>query len=292
MTATTASLATVVEETAARSLLIRRWSTSMRARSFSERTIRERVQLIERLALLVGTAPEDFTEDELATFLAQEHLSPGTRATYIYALRSWHKWLVRAGRREDDPTIFIDSPRVPEVTHRPVVNAHLRKLLATRMKRKTRAMILLGAYEGLRAHEIAKVRGEDFDHESGSLAVLGKGGKLRHLPVHDLVGELALTMPARGWWFPAGGARAEQMSQPILANSVSGVIGRAMDRAGVPGSAHSLRRWFATTLLDEGVDVRVIQQLLGHASLATTQRYLLVSHTRQADAVERLPRLA
>ena len=106
-------------------------------------------------------------------------------------------------------------------------------------------MIRLGAYQGLRAHEIAKVRGEDVDVAAGTLYVCGKGGVEAELPLHSAIAEEAARMPATGWWFPSYLNR----EQPVLSGSVSAVLSGAMARAGVPGTAHSLRHWHATELL-------------------------------------------
>ena len=70
--------------------------------------------------------------------------------------------------------------------------------------------------------------------------------------------------------------------------AVSTVIGKAMRRAGVPGTAHALRHWYATALVESGADLRTVQTLMRHASLATTERYVRVDEQRRVDAVERL----
>lgn len=207
-------------------------------------------------------------------------------------LRSWFRWLRQSGHRDDDPLADLKAPRVPRRHPRPIATTHLEHLLSIRMKRRTRMMILLAAYEGLRVHEIAKMRPEHVDEAAGALFVVGKGGVERDLPLHEAVLDALVYMPRRGWWFPAykpnelfprGGGH-------ILPRSVSTVISDTMARAGVPGSAHSLRHWFATALLTEGADTRTVQELLGHASLATTQIYTEVADTRRAEAVHRLPR--
>ena len=84
------------------------------------------------------------------------------------------------------------------------------------------------------------------------------------------------------YWFP-GVDRGHQRRE-----SVCGTIKEAMIRAGVPGSAHWLRHWFGTALLEAGVDVRVVQTLMRHQNLATTEIYTLVSDGRRAEGIERL----
>lgn len=162
--------------------------------------------------------------------------------------------------------------------------AGLERLLAGRMHRRTRAMILLGAFQGLRVHEIAKVRVEDVDTDDKVLRVNGKGGVDAVLPLHPLVEALVPGMPRRGWWFPS----YEDTRRCVRAASVSLTIGKAMTREGVHGSAHSLRHWYATWLLRSGADAVTVQQLLRHASLATTQIYTKVDFDQMRAAGLRL----
>ena len=99
-------------------------------------------------------------------------------------------------------------------------------------------MVLLAALAGLRVHEIAKVRGEDVDIDDRTLRVTGKGGRSDTLPLHPLLVAAALTMPTRGWWFPANSRRPGDHVHP---KSVSDIIGQAMRRAGIVGTPHALR---------------------------------------------------
>ena len=153
-------------------------------------------------------------------------------------------------------------------------------------------MVLLAAYAGLRVSEIAGIRGEDVDTIINSISILGKGGKRRHLPLHPLLQSAARTMPPRTWWFPSWtGNYRYRAGGPMLANSVSACISRAMDRAGVPGTPHALRHWFGSALRESGVDSLVIKELMGHESLATTAIYVKVPVRQCIEAVESLPRL-
>jgi hypothetical protein len=145
-------------------------------------------------------------------------------------------------------------------------------------------MIILGAYQGLRAAEIAKIRGEDLDLDDMMLRVLGKGGVDARLPIHPEVAAVAKTMPARGYWFPA-----PRTPGPRAPGLVSTIISVAMRTAGVRGTAHSLRHWYGTTLVHTGTDLRTTQTLMRHATLATTERYIAVGGERQIAGVLRLP---
>ena len=100
-------------------------------------------------------------------------------------------------------------------------------------------------------------------------------------------------MPLRSWWFPTWVGNARYAAGgPMLGNSVSAVISKTMDRAGVPGTPHALRHWFGTALRAEGVDSLVIKELMGHESLATTAIYVDVPLTQRTNAVGLLPDLS
>lgn len=144
-------------------------------------------------------------------------------------------------------------------------------------------MVLLAALAGLRVHEIAKVRGDDFDLERGTLTVVGKGNKRATIPLHPILLDLVPTMPA-GYWF----THWESPDEPIAGKSCGQAISRAMARAGVAATAHQLRHWYGTSLLESGADLRTVQELMRHESLATTQVYTRVTSERRRAAIHAL----
>jgi integrase/recombinase XerD len=114
---------------------------------------------------------------------------------------------------------------------------------------------------------------------------LGKGGKQAWVPLHPLLAEVAGTMPVKGWWFPGNSRRP---GKPVRAKSVSDIIGQAMRRAGMSDTPHALRHWYASTLLDDGANLRTVQELMRHSSIQTTQVYTKVKDSRRTEAVGRL----
>jgi integrase len=146
-------------------------------------------------------------------------------------------------------------------------------------------MLLLAAYQGLRAHEIAKVHSSDFDLERDTMVVQGKGSRTDTLPLHPLVADKARQLAQRGWWFPS------QRGGPISGRWVSTVVARELRKIGIDATAHWLRHWFGTTLVRGKVDIRSVQALMRHESLQTTSRYIKANEQGLADALTELPSL-
>lgn len=262
--------------------LINAWQTSQLAQSLSVRTVTERMFVVRRMATDVRRAPQLVTVEQIVTWLASGDWAPRTRWTYFGALAAWFRWLQTQGYREDNPMQNLARPRRPRSEPRPVSDENLRRLLSIRMHRRTRAMLLLASLQGLRVHEIAKLRADHLDLSARSMVVNGKGCVIATLPLHALVIEHAQQMPAEGYWFP-GSDRGHQRRQ-----SVSNTIKCAMKRAGVPGSAHSLRHWFGTALVAADVDLRTTQTLMRHQNLTSTAIYTLVADERRVEGINRL----
>jgi len=267
--------------------LLEEWELWQLAARRSEVTVSERVRVITMFAeesphtTAHGARPID-----LVRWLGRHtDWSASTAATYHSYLRAWFNWLCLMDYRDDNPMIKLAAPKYPERVPRPVSDNDLVRLLTMRMHHRTRVMILLAALAGLRVSEIAKVRGEDLDLSAPVVYTEGKGGKRAGLPLHPLLVDAALSMPRRGWWFPAN---ARRPGDHVHSKSVSDIIGNAMRRADVRGTPHSLRHWYGSTLLDDGADLRTVQELLRHSSVATTQIYTRVPDERRHDAIRRL----
>lgn len=263
-------------------LLLHTWTSTMQGQGLSDRTIAERRRVIAQLARDTGTDPAALTAPTLSSWLATLP-SAATRDAYYSITRAWTRWLILAGHRDDDPTIRVPRPRLPPAKPRPITDTQLATLLNLPLRRDTRTKILLAAYAGLRIHEIAKIRSTDVDQTAGTITITGKGNRTDTLPAHPLILNLATTYPP-GYWFPS----PAKPGQPVAARTVGTVISRALTRAGVDASAHQLRHYFATTLLKNGADSRVVQTLMRHSSLATTGRYLAVSTDQQREALNLL----
>lgn len=264
--------------------LLAEWSQWMQAAGMSARTIADRVQLVARFEAQQDASSLAANWRDIAAFLACDRFSAGTRQTYYAHLRAWFHWLVLTDRRIDDPTAKVRAPKGPRRKPRPITVEQLGRILSTRMHRRTRAMVLLAAYEGFRVHEIAKMRGEDL--RGGTLRVIGKGSVEWELPVHELVAELAAAMPVHGYWFPSH----TRPGRPVTSKAVSAIMSDLMRRAGVPGTPHALRHFFGTEVLrSSGGNLVVTQQLMRHANVATTALYTQVEDAERRAAIAGLP---
>jgi integrase len=260
------------------------------AAGHSPRTIDARRGTIERLAR--ARDPFFVTEAELIEWLAGltgrdgEPMPRSSRATYRAHLRSWFVWLRRTGRRPDDPAADLPAPRAPRSVPHPVTAQEVTAILAAcsdSRAAQTRAYVILAAFAGLRVHEIAKIRGEDF--RGGEIVVNGKGGVSSTVPTVPIIERLRETMPSKGWWFPTNAA-----SGHVHRCSVSTAIRRAMDRAGVVAVPHALRHFYCTEFLrSTGGDLRKTQRAARHASPATTAGYTLVLAEDLAHAAAGIP---
>lgn len=261
------------------------WAQHGLAAGHSDRTIQARMYTIRRLWSSVD--PFSCTHEDLVNWLAGlvgrngEPMARSSRATYRAQVRSFFVWLDDTGRRDGDPSTKLPKPKATRGIPHPVSPAEVTRILEHCQHRGswTYAYVILGAYAGLRVHEIAKVRGEDF--RGGEVRVVGKGGVSSTVPLHPKVAELAENMPRRGWWFPT-----DAPSGHVHRCSVSTAIRRAMDRADVAGVPHALRHHFCTQVLtSSGGDLRMTQRAARHATPATTAIYTQIADDKLARAI-------
>lgn len=260
------------------------WRLRGMAAGHSERTIDARRQTVERLARTVDPMTADGAA--LVEWLAALPVGRGAKGTYRSHLRSFYGWLVESERREDNPAAKLPTLRVPKGIPHPLTPDEVQRVLAAcadSRAAQTRAYVILGAFAGLRVHEIAKVRGEDF--RGTELDVTGKGGGTMTVSIVPIMQRLADEMPARGYWFPSDAA-----SGHVHRCSVSAAIQRAFGRAGVTAVPHSLRHYFCTQYLRaSGGDLRETQRAARHASPATTAIYTQVLDEKMLRTATNIP---
>src|SRR6266702_4453009 len=166
----------------------------------------------------------------------------------------------------------------------------LSRLLDAVPNQRDRLIVLVGAYAGLRVSEILNLRIGDLDFEDGMLEVrVGKGDKDRTIPMHVLLARalrVHIGSAQAGWLFPSG----RSGSGHLMRRAVQLMIHSAAERAGIVRhvTPHKLRHTFASNLLFAGADLLEIKDLLGHASVSTTQSYAFCRPERLREAVDRL----
>ncbi|MFJ2353349.1 tyrosine-type recombinase/integrase [Glutamicibacter sp. NPDC087673] len=260
------------------------WSAWQRGTGLADRTVRERQYTLSHFFSLTNSEPLTFTDRDVIRYLGREGVAPSSKASYHSILRSFAAWLIKTGQRVDDPLRTIPAVKRPRSLPRPVTDADLRSTIEHASRWHTRTKIMLAALQGLRVHEIAKIAGEDFDLDAKTLRVTGKGSKTAVLPIHADLVEVALAYPRQGFWYPSD----QTGSGHVTGQSVSTAIRRAMDRAGVSATPHQLRHWYGTSLLHESGDVRIVQELMRHENIQSTQIYTKVDPERQRDTLNNI----
>jgi integrase/recombinase XerC/integrase/recombinase XerD len=219
-----------------------------------------------------------------------------TVARKLAAIRGLFDFLVRTERVGQNPADLVSSPKREEKLPRVLNDKQVRSLLEriparTPLELRDRAMLELAYSCGLRCEEIVNLDRRSFDFETEQLRVLGKGSKERLLPVGEPAqralrhylerGRHALaTDPSERALFLSKSGR--RLSNSDITRRLSLWVREAALAAGV--SPHALRHSFATHLLEGGADLRTIQELLGHASISTTQVYTRVDAARLREA--------
>jgi integrase/recombinase XerD len=222
--------------------------------------------------------------------------APSSIARALVAVRSFHRFCVDEGLVERDPSEEVGAPRVPQGLPKALTEPEVDALLDAVEGDDPRALrdraILEALYAtGVRISELVGLDREDLDLEDGLLRVLGKGSKERVVPIGRTARRAVTEYLARGRPELERPATRRVDGDPLLLNARGGrlsrqscwtIVTRAGDRVGLDGrlSPHVLRHSCATHMLEHGADIRVVQELLGHASLSTTQVYTKVSPER------------
>ena len=271
------------------------------------------VHLNRRRSELLAT---DFQHLHIRAFLSDLHKRGNSRssaARKLAAIRTFGRYLRREGAIEGDPAALVGTPRREQRLPAHLAEAEMSRLLempdtATPLGRRDRAILELFYASGLRLSELVGLGLADVNLSSRVVRVLGKGGKERIVPFNR-----STESAVRAWLVDReeiiagirdpgsgirGGKKLRRNLEPLFLNYQGGRLStRSVDRLvrkyvaacstrfGI--SPHALRHSFATHLLERGADLRVIQELLGHARLSTTQRYTHVNSAQLLDAYKK-----
>lgn len=265
--------ATVIADHHHWSSVLALWVTWAHSAGHSSLTIRLRLHYLAILAAAYPKRlPEALDGDDLAAVIGRPGWAPETRKSARAAIRSFYGWMHGSGRVGTDPSATLPRIRVPRAQPRPVPIATFADAVAQADER-TRLILQLGRFAGLRRAEIAAVHTHNVD-DGGWLTIAGKGGDVRRVPLHPVVLGQLRAAPA-GWLFPAPWGHLSPDH-----------VGRLASAALPAGwTLHTCRHRAGTDWYSIGRDIRAVQQLLGHASVATTQRYVQVEDQTLVAAV-------
>lgn len=266
------------------------FALDQRGRAYSESTIQSRHSVLRQMENEIGKPLLDFTRRDIVAFIARPGIAQSTRRIYQVTCRAFYEFAHFEELRADNPAEKLPPVKVPRRQPRPFSREQIERMLSSGAYRRTRAMIILGYYQGFRVGSIARVHGRDIDIEGGTIRTIAKGHRDQRFPLHPIVAALAAQMPADDWWFPS-----LILDGPIRSGTVSDAIRDAKRRAGIKDpqlTPHSLRHSFATHLLEEGADIRVIQALMGHESLSTTEIYTRVNDKLAREGIAHLHPIA
>jgi integrase/recombinase XerC/integrase/recombinase XerD len=267
----------------------------LRGRGMSEKTRRAYGADLDQLAQFAGDrGPTELRPGDLrrfAAFLSERGMSKSSVARKLAAVRSFYKHLIEIGELGASPADLVASPKrdqyLPQVLKPAEVAAVLDGIPAsTPLELRDRAMFELAYAAGLRAEEIVNLDVTDVDPDAEHLRVLGKGSKTRVVPAGEPAWRAVALYLERGR--PALQQEADpalfisktgkRLSTSDVRRRLNGWVRRAAVQGGV--TPHTLRHSFATHLLEGGADLRAIQELLGHATISTTQTYTRVESGR------------
>lgn len=277
-------------------------------RGLSKNTVSAYENDLRRLAAFLKLPPGDnpdrwnaVSAPDLEAFLAAEDANNGfsaaTRARRVAAMRGFFSFLKTEGFRKDDPASMLTLPRKPRNLPHSLSERQIATLLeapstATPEGVRDRAVLELVYGCGLRASEAASMTLDSIKFDAGLVRVVGKGSKTRHVPLGSKA-EAALKAYIEGSRKHFAPSSLESAlfvgrgGKPLDRRAVWKIMKKRAAEAGVPAAAspHWLRHSFATHLLEHGAPVRVIQELLGHADISTTQIYTHTDRSRLSAVV-------
>lgn len=262
-----------------------------------------------------GQGPLSAQKENLRAYLAHLEASgfkASSAARRLSAIRQFHKFLYAEGHRSDNPALVLDSPRKGRPLPRVLSVDHVDRLLTVAAEgiedearphgERVRAARLSALLEvlyatGLRVSELVSLPKSAARSRADFLTVKGKGGRERLVPLSNaaraamaryraLLEDRAASKAASPWLFPSG-SESGHLTRQAFARDLKGAAAAAGIRTALV-SPHVLRHAFASHLLQNGADLRIVQELLGHADVSTTQIYTHVLDERMKSMVRDL----
>jgi integrase/recombinase XerD len=273
--------------------LRQRMIEDMTARHFAEKAQTDYIRYVKSFAAFLGRSPDTASAEDLRLFqqhMTKTHVSPGVINATVVALRFFFKVTLERDDLVRRLTLVSEPRRVPIV----LSPEEVARLLTAAPGVKYRAALGVAYGAGLRVSEVVALKVTDIDRERMLLRVeQGKGQKDRFVMLSpqllELLRDWRQVAQPRGWLFPG-----LDPVNPMSARQLCRAVSAAARAAGIAKrvSPHTLRHSFATHLLEQNVDIRVIQVLLGHAKLETTALYTRVAVNTIRDVTSPLERLS
>jgi len=273
--------------------LRQRMIEDMTARHFAEKAQTDYIRYVKSFAAFLGRSPDAASAEDLRLFqqhMTKTHVSPGVINATVVALRFFFKVTLERDDLVRRLTLVSEPRRVPIV----LSPEEVARLLTAAPGVKYRAALGVAYGAGLRVSEVVALKVTDIDRERMLLRVeQGKGQKDRFVMLSpqllELLRDWRQVAQPRGWLFPG-----LDPVNPMSARQLCRAVSAAARAAGIAKrvSPHTLRHSFATHLLEQNVDIRVIQVLLGHAKLETTALYTRVAVNTIRDVTSPLERLS
>jgi len=266
--------------------MLKNLENELKLRGFSEQTYKAYVSINNRFLKYVSKTPEEITTDDIKSYLSflisEKKQKPASISLNLSALKFFYEDILK---RKD---LFLDikSPKSEKKLPTVLTKEEIKKLLESIKNNKHKLLVQLMYSSGLRVSEVVKIKIEDLDFsEKLGRVISGKGKKDRYIILSSSLIEkikeyLDLREDENPYLFPSNNSH-------ITIRMAQKIVSEAAKKAGIKKRVfcHALRSSFATHLLESGTDIRIIQTLLGHSNLSTTERYTKVS-TEQIKKVK------
>lgn len=287
--------APIIDDRHSRSSVLHHHLNYLRWRNHRPGVITQRRYALLRLARFHDVDLLHVTSEQIGAFrdrltAAGQPLAPSSQSAELAHFRAFYKWAILEDLIVSDPMLRVPMPRVPRGIPRPIPEDELAEAIRTARDR-IRPWFLLGAYAGLRACEVAPLRGEDiwWSHDPPMIDIReGKGGDPGRVPLAPALRSELRGLPERGWLFP----KLDGSPGHVEAWSVSHLTNEHLHRIGSDHTFHSTRHRFGTLVYRlSGRDIRQTQELMRHKSIVSTSIYTQVDQVEAAEVVAALPSL-
>lgn len=258
---------------------INNWATALKVADRSPQTIETRTEHLRRFARQTGAGgPALVSRNRLIDWASTQEWARETRRSIYTSIRAFYTWAHETDRVSENISDALPKVKASEPAPRPAPENVYRVSLANADAR-VRLILRLAGEAGLRRGEIAQISKDDLTRDlmGYSLRVHGKGGKVRTVPLTEPLARMLIDYLGRRYWLfpsPAGGHLTPRHVGKLASKVMPDIW-----------TLHTLRHRFATVTYDGTRDLIVIQQLLGHSSVATTQRYIATPQDRLRQAV-------